>query len=76
MNTTTPSMQSLFDQLGLASDPEGINQFIASHRLPDQVRLTDAPFWSASQKAFLQECFRHDAEWIPIVDDLNVQLHQ
>ncbi len=76
MNTTAPSMQSLFDQLGLDSSPDAIADFIASHRLPEQVRLADAPFWSDSQKAFLQECFRLDAEWMPIVDDLNAQLHQ
>ena len=75
MNTTAPSMQSLFDQLGLDSSPDAIADFIASHRLPEQVRLADAPFWSDSQKAFLQECFRLDAEWMPIVDDLNAQLH-
>jgi hypothetical protein len=75
MNTTAPSMQSLFDQLGLDSSPEAIAEFIATHHLPDQVRLADAPFWNHSQTAFLQECFRLDAEWMPIVDDLNAQLH-
>lgn len=75
MNTTTPSMTSLFDQLGLDSTPDAIAAFIADHHLPHQMRLADAPFWSASQKAFLRECFQLDAEWMPIVDDLNAQLH-
>ena len=75
MNTTLPSMTSLFDQLGLDSSPEAIAAFITSHHLPEQMRLADAPFWSAAQKAFLQESFGLDAEWVSIVDDLNAQLH-
>lgn len=71
-----PSMNELFMQLGLDSDNNSINQFIRTHQLPDDVRLCDAPFWTASQRQFLLEQFHADAAWILAVDQLNEQLHE
>ncbi|MFO2465949.1 DUF2789 domain-containing protein [Pseudomonas sp. 15FMM2] len=75
MDTINPTLQTLFDQLGLDSSQEGIERFTAKHRLPDDVKLIDAPFWSAQQASFLKEKLREDAQWAPVVDDLNVRLH-
>lgn len=65
----------LFAQLGLPSDPESIEAFLLDHApLPDDVRLADAPFWSAAQSALLREEILEDADWAEVVDQLNVAL--
>lgn len=76
MDTTTPTLETLFDQLGLDSSQAGIERFTAEHRLPDDVKLIDAPFWTEQQARFLKEQLRADAEWAPVVDDLNALLHE
>ncbi len=77
MDTFNKDMTTLFDQLGLDSDDASIDAFIASHRpLPDDVKVTEAPFWSEGQKAFLREEIMADADWEPIIDELNVRLHE
>ncbi len=46
----------LFAQLGLPSDEAGIKEFLKTHaRLPPQVSLADAAFWTPAQSAFLRE---------------------
>lgn len=68
-------LKDLFDQLGLDSGERDIERFIEAHRpLPDDVKLTEAPFWSPSQARFLREEIMGDAEWAPPVDQLNVLL--
>ncbi|KRC04083.1 hypothetical protein D9M68_870030 [compost metagenome] len=65
----------LFAQLGLSSDPASIEAFLLDHApLPDDVRLADAPFWSAAQSALLREEILEDADWAEVVDQLNVAL--
>lgn len=77
MDTHHKDMATLFEQLGLDSDPESIDAFIASHRpLADDQKVTEANFWSESQKAFLREEIMADADWEPIIDELNVRLHE
>ena len=50
--------------------------FFASHSLAHDTRLVDAPFWTPSQSAFLSQQMREDAEWAPLVDELNARLHE
>lgn len=77
MDLLNKDMPTLFEQLGLDSDEDSINDFIAAHRpLPDEVKVSEAPFWSAGQAAFLKEEIMADADWEPIVDELNVRLHE
>ena len=76
MDAPIPTLETLFDQLGLDSSPEAIDTFIASNPLPEDVKLIDAPFWSDQQAAFLKEELRDDAEWAIPVDELNQRLHQ
>ncbi|EQM77949.1 DUF2789 domain-containing protein [Stutzerimonas stutzeri] len=77
MELPNKDMTTLFEQLGLPSDPASIDDFIASHApLPNHVKLAEAPFWSDAQRAFLRDEWIEDAEWAPIVDELNVRLHE
>jgi len=69
------TMSNLFAQLGLPADPESIDGFIAAHRpLADGIALYRAPFWSASQRAFLKEEIIEDADWAGVIDELNGRL--
>lgn len=77
MEMSNKDMGTLFEQLGLPSDPASIDAFIAEHApLPNGVKVSEAPFWSESQGAFLKEELMEDAEWAPIVDELNARLHE
>lgn len=69
------NLSTLFDQLGLHSDPSSIEAFIASHQLPDAVKVSEASFWTPAQAALLKEELLEDADWAPIVDELNERLH-
>ena len=69
------SFTDLFDQMGLPSDESSINSFLNAHApLADNIRLANAPFWSASQAAFLREKILEDSEWAVVVDQLNTAL--
>lgn len=77
MELPNKDLSTLFEQLGLPSDQASIDNFIATHRpLPNHVKVSEAPFWSDAQGAFLKEQLLDDAEWAPIVDELNVRLHE
>ncbi|HEC54303.1 MAG TPA: DUF2789 domain-containing protein [Gammaproteobacteria bacterium] len=76
MDAPIPTLETLFAQLGLDSSPEAIDAFIVAHPLPEDVKLIDAPFWSAQQAQFLKEELREDADWAIAVDELNQRLHQ
>ena len=68
-------LSDLFDQLGLPSDNDAIEAFIAEHLpLPEIVLLADAPFWNEGQRRFLKEEWEEDADWVPLVDTLNTRL--
>uniref|UniRef100_A5WGM1 DUF2789 domain-containing protein n=1 Tax=Psychrobacter sp. (strain PRwf-1) TaxID=349106 RepID=A5WGM1_PSYWF len=69
------TINDLFAQLGLDSSHEAIDKFIAEHPLDKNTSLTDADFWTESQRAFLKEEWKLDAAWVEIIDDLNVRLH-
>ncbi|MBL8421646.1 MAG: DUF2789 domain-containing protein [Dechloromonas sp.] len=75
METNLHSMSNLFAQLGLPSEQAAIEDFIATHRpLGDAIALYRAPFWSASQRAFLKEEIIGDTDWSAIIDELNSRL--
>ncbi|MET1025001.1 MAG: DUF2789 domain-containing protein [Pseudoxanthomonas sp.] len=76
MDQTVHPFSELFAQLGLASDEASIRAFIAEHApLPDNMRLEEAPFWSDAQSQLLREERVDDADWAPVVDQLNLALH-
>lgn len=77
MDTTAPSLEALFAQLGLPNTPHEIRAFIDRHRpLPGQVLLRDAPFWSAAQSQLIREKLAADDDWALAVDGLNAQLRE
>ncbi|MEG5266372.1 DUF2789 domain-containing protein [Pseudomonas sp. JDS28PS106] len=76
MELQARSLADLFAQLGLDSDEASINEFVAAHSLPEDVKLSDADFWTDTQKRFLKEAVHDDADWAPIFDELNVLLHK
>ena len=75
METEQTNLGTLFEQLGLDGDPASIDRFIAAHPLPADVKLIDAQFWTPQQARFLKEELRDDADWAPVVDELNTLLH-
>lgn len=75
MDTQQPNMTGLFQQLGLPHEAADIAQFIRSHHpLPEDIKLADAPFWSDSQAAFLQEKLKADDHWAVVIDALSASL--
>ncbi|MFT6915892.1 MAG: hypothetical protein ACJAWL_002202 [Motiliproteus sp.] len=77
MDTSSHTLQTLFQQLGLPSEPKQIDQFIRQHCAETGLdRLEGANFWSPSQARFIQEALNEDSDWCEAVDDLNRRLHQ
>jgi hypothetical protein len=75
MESPLHSLPSLFKQLGLPDDAQGIEQFITAHSpLKPDLKLADAFFWSDSQRAFLRDEILEDADWAEVVDELNLLL--
>ena len=71
MDSTYHRLEELFDQLGLPSDTDGINFFIAQNSpLNNRIRLEEAPCWTTSQATFLYEKIQLDANWAGVVDQL------
>ena len=69
------TMNELFAQLGLDNSDEAIEQFIADNQLDEETSLREAPFWSDSQRAFINEEWKKDAIWAITLDELNARLH-
>lgn len=72
MDTSNHTFSTLFEQLGMPSDKQSIEDFIAKHSpLPSEIALQDAPFWSESQSQFLEEGLEDDSDWAEIIDELD-----
>ena len=77
MHTTLPNFSELFAQLGLPNDTWSIAHFLTSHTgMAQDIRLPDAPFWTASQAAFLRESLSQDSDWSGLVDQLSKALQE
>lgn len=75
MDSSNHRFSELFAQLGLPTDDAGIEAFLREHSpLAEDITLSNAPFWSPAQAAFLREEWRDDADWAPVVDQLNLAL--
>lgn len=75
MHPQLHTMSNLFAQLGLPNEEGDVERFIASHRpLDNDIALYRAPFWTDAQRAFLKEEIIEDADWAPVIDDLNRRL--
>lgn len=74
MDTTTPSISSLFAQLGLPNSQNNIDHFVSEHWLEASVPLARAPFWSDAQRHFIEESLREDGVWSEVIDELDCLL--
>lgn len=75
MDTSKHTLTTLFEQLGLASEKNSIEEFVARHSpLPREIALQDAPFWSESQSHFLEEGLEEDSDWAELIDELDAML--
>ena len=71
-----PTLELLFEQLGLDADQTSIDNFVASHQLPEGVMMHQADFWSPSQCEFLSSHWQKDDEWSIVIDNLNELLNR
>lgn len=76
METHEHDMSTLFQQLGLPSTEEDIQNFIAEHPLDAETNIFDATFWTPNQAKFLHEQIKADADWAVVIDTLNMSLRQ
>ena len=74
METGAHDLSTLFRQLGLVGDAADIDAFLATHSLPPDRTLAEAPYWSPSQAALLSEAISFDAEWAEAADELATRL--
>ena len=76
MEPVVHPFSALFEQLGLPAAESDIRTFITRHRpLPGDVKVQDAPFWTPAQAKALRDMLLEDADWAPVVDQLNLALH-
>lgn len=75
MDATESCMTNLFLQLGLPAGKDDIAGFIREHQLPEDLLISEAPFWNDGQRQFIREEWRKDADWAIVVDELNEALH-
>lgn len=76
MNNVRSRMSHLFEQLGLDSNDEAIAQFIATHQLSAETKITEASYWAEYQRQLLAEKIKSDGSWAIVVDQLNESLHE
>ena len=75
MEMSVHTIGDLFDQLGLPSDKDSVDEFIASNRpICDNVPLADAGIWTPVQSEFIRESLESDADWAELVDQLDALL--
>lgn len=75
MEQSQHSLSELFRQLGLPADKRNIEKFILDHKpLEPSVKISAAPFWTPAQRDFLLKALLDDADWAPMVDQLNAEL--
>lgn len=77
METHAHNMTNLFEQLGLSSDEDAIQNFIENHYpLKAETKLSEADFWTESQGKFLRDQIRVDADWAVVIDTLDISLRK
>lgn len=74
MEMINHTLEDLFLQLGLSNTKESMSAFIRNNRLPDNISLEQAAFWSAGQAQFIHEALEQDSDWCELIDQLDAQL--
>ncbi|WP_252178180.1 DUF2789 family protein [Endozoicomonas sp. 4G] len=71
------TINDLFDQLGLPSSDSDIAAFIEKHqRMPHQIKIEQADFFSDSQQAFIKQAYHEDADWVVVIEHLDALLRE
>lgn len=68
------TLETLFQNLGLASDEKDMDSFVDQHQLAMDVKLNDAPFWNDQQRQFLK-INEGNTGWVTMIELLNELLH-
>ena len=68
------TQELLFQQLGLDSSDEAIEQFIKTHKLDAHTPMHQADFWSPAQRDFIISHWKNDGDWSIVIDQLSEQL--
>ena len=77
MGTSVHTMNELFDQLGLPSQDQQIYKFIEQHKpVADSKKIYEMDFFSDSQRTFLKEAKKKDADWAELTDTLDSLLRR
>lgn len=75
MESQVHSMSDLFDQLGLPSNNEAIEDFISKHKSKtDGQPIHELEIWTPAQAEFLKQVWVDDADWVEVVDELSARL--
>ena len=74
MDTSSHTIETLFQQLGLSSDPAAIENFIFNNHLEENIPLDHAACWNAGQAQFIREALDQDSDWCEVVDQLDARL--
>jgi len=74
MDTSAHTLQTLFEQLGLASSDAAIEAFLHNNHLGRDMPLDHAAFWNAGQAQFIREALDQDSDWSELVDQLDAML--
>ncbi|MGB0895160.1 MAG: DUF2789 domain-containing protein [Parashewanella sp.] len=75
MESPIHSVSALFEQLGLNSSTQKIDEFISQNSpIPSHVELFHASCWTPSQASFLKQMKEEDADWTVVVDQLDARL--
>lgn len=75
MDANFHPLKELFQQLGLPSSCKSIEHFLKMHGpLDSSITLSEASFWTQSQRHFLNDELLNDADWAEAIDLLDSQL--
>ena len=74
MDTSAHTFEVLFQQLGLPNSSDAIEAFIGNNRLPKDISLENAAFWTVGQAQFIREAIAEDSDWAEVVDQLDARL--
>ena len=75
MEIIAHNLTNLFLQLGMPASDKAIADFVNTHHLPSNRRLPEALWWTPAQAKFLEEGWKEDADWAPVIEELNSMLH-
>ncbi|MFB8003544.1 DUF2789 family protein [Nocardia sp. NPDC056000] len=70
------TLNTLFEQLELATDDESIEAFIKVHQLDVDTEIMDAEYWSLEQVCCMKDIIEFDGPGAAWIEVLNSRLHE